>query len=59
MIAARQLRRHSYGFEVDKKFYKKAMLRLNGKNQEEKIELYNDKGESVKVKQDSLNLFDI
>lgn len=44
LIAARQLRRHSYGFEVDKKFYKKAIERINGKE----IEIstyYDDNGE--------------
>jgi len=57
LIAARQLRRHSYGFEVDRKFYRKAILRLQGKNQIEKIEIYNDNGVKVNVKQDSFDLF--
>ena len=57
LIAARQLRRHSYGFEVDKKFYKKAILRLEGKNQNDKIQSYNDKGEKVIAEQKSFDLF--
>ena len=41
LIAARQLRRHSYGFEIDKDFYKKAQNRINGIVEEE-CKLYED-----------------
>jgi site-specific DNA-methyltransferase (adenine-specific) len=40
LIAARQLRRHSYGFEIDKTFFKKAKLRIAGKQENEKHEIY-------------------
>lgn len=49
LIAARQLRRHSYGFEIDKTFYKKAVDRIQGKEQNEQI-IYID-GEQKKAKQ--------
>ena len=42
LIAARQLRRYSYGFEIDKNFYKKASERIQGK------ECKNGNEESVK-----------
>ena len=37
LIAAKILKRHSYGFEVDRAFYKKAKDRINGISQEDLI----------------------
>jgi site-specific DNA-methyltransferase (adenine-specific) len=36
LVAAKQLQRHSYGFEVYKEFYEKAKDKINGVSQEEK-----------------------
>ena len=54
LIAARQLRRHSYGFEVDKNFYKKAIIRIDGKLQDTERITYDEKGNIKKGKQESL-----
>ena len=36
LIAARELKRNSYGFEIEKEFYKKAIDWINGTDEEEK-----------------------
>ena len=36
LIASRQLKRNSYGFEIEKEFYKKAKDLINGTTEEER-----------------------
>lgn len=55
LIAARQLRRHSYGFEIDKTFYKKAIPRIQGKEQQEKQSIFID-GEEKEITQMGLDI---
>jgi site-specific DNA-methyltransferase (adenine-specific) len=55
LIAARQLRRHSYGFEIDKKFYAKSINRINGK-EEHNIITYDETGKEIKAQQLGLNI---
>lgn len=55
LIAARQLRRHSYGFEIDKKFYAKAKERIEGKEIMNLID-YDDTGKAINVRQDRLDI---
>jgi site-specific DNA-methyltransferase (adenine-specific) len=51
LVAARKLRRHSYGFEIKKDFYNKAIERLQGKEQKNIVMTYNDRGEQIAVEQ--------
>lgn len=55
LIAARQLRRHSYGFEIDKTFYNKAIKRISGKEEMEHNTMFIDGKEKI-VKQGSLEI---
>ena len=50
LIAARQLRRHSYGFEIDKTFYNKAIDRIQGKEIKDEQFIYIN-GEQKKAEQ--------
>ena len=55
LIAARQLRRHSYGFEIDKNFYNKAMERIQGKETNTEETTYFN-GKKITTKQLGLEL---
>lgn len=55
LIAARQLRRHSYGFEIDKNFYKKAIERIQGKETNNLID-YDEKGNPIEATQLGLDI---
>ena len=52
LIAARQLRRHSYGFEIKKDFHKKAIEPIEGKEQKDIVIFEN--GKPIKATQDTL-----
>jgi len=53
LIAARKLRRHSYGFEIDKEFYNNAQARIQGKQKDESETIYIN-GVAIKGQQGSL-----